>query len=483
MDASLLLDNSINGILAKGGSTAQPDAVDQYLRSPICGELSRQLGIVSSSYDASKANTTNRNWSFGQRFSPAQGTGGNNQRAKYETTDASVGSNTTTRTYLDSLTGLEVGTWLLKNSTTTATYEVTAIGADYIDHTALAAPLGTTDYFQKSKTQAIYIFEKSTGTTYTVPYSELSTNSDNTASVTLKTSAETTLGMTDFIHPEDCLVYATVQVGVGRCLFPSTGAMLGSVNSTTNYNDNPVQVIYELLFQAGFYDNEDYYDTDSFEAVSAAIDITISAANPRNAYDSSRSTYREVLAKVCETAMLKVFMKNGKWFVDMIEPLGSADYSIGIENVRDGMSYDIIGEEIVQETIVRYNFGEVNEINENTEHYSYVSSENSVTEALNNNTKSLTLDLYLSDETISQTVCDRYNYLFSYPVGTLTLEFDLSKIDINLGDVIEVRTEGFGELPFSSDKKFSVVSIREKSDSITVELFDQRGIEENSGSW
>jgi hypothetical protein len=483
VDASLLLDgNQVPG--SKFGSTAQPNVAGLYARSFACGTFTNMLGAVNTLYSDTKANTNNRFWYFGGRWAPNQGTLGNNQLAKYETTDASVGSNTTTRTYLDSLTALSVGTWLIKNSTTTATYEVTAIGANYIDHTALAAPLGISDYFQKTKVQQVTIFQKSNATAYDVPYSEINTNNDTQAAVSFNTTLEATLGISA-LHPEDHIVYAYCEFGIGRCAFPSTAAALGTRNSTTNYYDNPVQFIYEILFQAGFYDNEDYYDTDSFEAVATDIEseIRIAAAMPRYLAADSRQSFREILAKVCETCLLKVFMKNGKWFVSRIAPLGAADHTVTVESVREGKSYRIVSEEIVEETIVKYNYGDVNDINEEKEHFNYVSSDNIVSEPLHNNTKTLTLELYLDDETIAQLVCDRYNYLFSYPVGTLTLEFDLSKINIDLSQVVEISIDGFEGLPFTTDKKFAVSEIREKADSISVDLFDQRGIEENSGSW
>jgi len=476
VDASSLLDASLydNRYI----STDEPNAIGAVARQILCGEVNR-IVAVSRSYNATKSNLNNRNWSFGESFVIP---GAAAFHPRYETTNALVGSNTTTRTYLDSLVGLAVGTWLLKTTATSAVYEVTAIGANYIDHTALSAALGTSDYFVKARAQSVSLLNRSTGAVTPMAYSDLTLNSDS--GIRFATTIEATYSLADPLHSEDYVVFGNVIYSMGRVNFPSTGAPLGGLNPDTNQYDSPIQAIYELLYAAGFADNEDYYDTDSFEAAATACDIRISLATPRNNTEFSPQTYRMVLAKICESALLKVYLKNGKWKVDVVGPMGASTVQVGVDELKESFSYRKLTEELVKEVTVKYDYGEVNLLNRLTQDSNRTSvTANAVSQVNNSNNKALTKDLALVDADMAELMSKRYAYLFSAPLGYATFEMKLSKMEIDLGDIINVSPTDFNELPFSSDKKFSVVSVRESEDTIYVEMFDQSGIEENLGDW
>jgi hypothetical protein len=115
--------------------------------------------------------------------------------------------------------------------------------------------------------------------------------------------------------------------------------------------------------------------------------------------------------------------------------------------------------------------------------YRTVTADNVIVEALNNNYKTLVKDLPVSDETTAETLANRYSFIFSEPLGFLTVKASLAYIDVNLGDIVEIDPSEFEGLPFTDTKKFSVISLTENEDYIELELFDQSGVETNSGDW
>jgi hypothetical protein len=457
-------------------SLAQPDYVGAVRRALMCGELNR-MNAICSVYDETPSTANNRTWSFGTIFG-----GANN--IDYPVDPVNAASNTTTRTYLTDLTGISIGTWLSRNGSLQAANHcsVTAIGANYIDHTSVTA-LTSGQVMRRTVIQSLTIVNTSDQTVTDVTLAMLQTI--NGADFAFATTLEATASLTDDLTPDKYIVYGDLQKSLGSVNFPSTGSPLGVRNSATGAYDSPVQAVYEILYYAGFYDNEAYYDTDSFEDAAAACDITLAISTPRENNHFAAESYRELLARICEAALLKVYMKSGRWRIDLVAPLGSATHSLTSEDVSPDIGYRRVTEEITRLVTVKYDFGEVTQITNNLTRDSYrtVTADNVIVEALNNNYKTLVKDLPVSDETTAETLANRYSFIFSEPLGFLTVKASLAYIDVNLGDIVEIDPSEFEGLPFTDTKKFSVISLTENEDYIELELFDQSGVETNSGDW
>lgn len=482
VDASALLDNNLyTPRYLESATSIEPAFRGNLYREMFCGVNSRLLAHCTS-YSASKAINTNRVWRFGQYFSPAGVTPSilvNN----YTTNNALSGSNTTTRTYLDSLGAIEVGWWLVSQPSSSKVVEVTGLGANYINHTALASPLGNNDYFSKSWVQSATLIHKSTNVATPVTVDALSATSNY--NLTFINDAETTLGLgTEYIHTEDYSLFGDIHNSTGVIDFLDTGNALGSANPATDENQNPVQLIYECLYGAGFYNHSGYYDSASFIATASATDIYLSGFSPLANNATQPETFRDIIGRICETALLKVFMKNGRWFVSKIEPFTAVTQSLTSTEIEAGFSYKLDADEVVKDVIVQYDRGDVDLLEKAVEEsFRKVTTVNGASQGLNNNSKTLNVSAMVADQAVAETIRDRYSYIFSRPLGVATFTLDLSSIGLSLDDIVTILVEDFNGIPFTADKTFSVISIKENIDSIEVELFDQAGIEENSGSW
>jgi len=298
---------------------------------------------------------------------------------------------------------------------------------------------------------------------------------------TFRSTVEATYSLPDFIHPKNYDVIASYESGT-KLQFPTLGARLGSTVTARNYNQNPVQVVYELLYWAGFYANEENYDTASFIATANAETTPCAVSTPINSR-SQVETFRVPLSKVAETFLLKVYTKNAKWHVSQIGPMGATTRYVTKNDVIGGVNYRVSSEELATLYTAKYSYGELTVSNESTNESWLQESSTATVDSIGSLEKNRSKNTAIAGQAYVEDWANRYLYMFSKPLGFLTVTLGLPFIDVTMDDIIEIDPTDFDNLPFSTPKKFSVIGFTENMDSITLELWDQRGIEENSGDW
>ena len=503
-DASILLDKDVFSDSVPDLSNMETDWKGKNIRQFMCGRARSLNGFIYSDYSAAAATGFNQNWYFSDSFLYPQydAAYNNNERARpyvqITTLSASAGSNTTSRTYVEDVSLIATGDLLVVNENEEAAsgfghdvYKISAVGANYVDtQPALISPMGSNDHWIRSDVQAAYLYSKLDNTLTELlinnSVQHFSVRPFPTYEVILEDDFYTThTEVDDPIDPANFRIIADIEGGLGAVLFPGESEPLNGLSLTTGYNENPVQAIYEILHSCGFYDIEKYYDSASFlSAASGCPDYRMSIMTPRVMDSYDPQNYRDVISKICETALLKVYLKNGKWHVDVVGPLGDSDYVIRTGEIIGSADYKVKTDDILRDIKVKYNFGEVsfaNTINNDSWNSSNVTFDE--VQELQEKEKQRTSELYLSESADADTARDRLSLLFSKPLSYLTINVPLRYAGIDLGSVVEIEPDENNPLPFTDNKKFSVLSIREGTDMITLELFDQRGIEDNSGDW
>lgn len=488
VDASVFLDKKVElNDAAQWPSDAEATMVGSYPRAFVVG---KSIGFLANvvHYSTSASDSTNRHWRFGNFFSDLNRTG--IVYARITTLNSAAGSNTTTKTYIDpasvGLTG-----YLLPNGSGASGDVVRLLTqfsdglGHYITHDGIGSPLGASDYFDVSPIVSGFIYNKNTKDVYELPIANIQFDKMD---LIFDTNAEFST-LPSNLTPDDYAIVGTIQTGTGNINFINGSALSNATTTVEGYNKNPIQVIYEILYSSGFYDIPDFYDEDSFVDTAAEIDIPIDFCTPVTQGDYAGETYRDVISKICETCLLKLFMKNGKWFITRIKPLGMATQSINVDNTNVGIEYNINAEEVVRKVILNYGISEMSDLREITQQWRSVSATSLIANSLNNNQQSKTVEVYVKSllpdnpNPTAETVRDRYLDIFSYPFSFLKAKLGLAFMDIKINDVVEVTANEFTQLPIASGKKFSVVSFTENEDNVDVELFDQKGIEENTGDW
>ena len=492
-DLTAPLDGGASFVLTDTTLDVSPDFKDTNLKSFVCGQFGRQFALCVS-YDDPPATNNNRSWIGGiPYYGPifyAFNSSHSGFRLVFTTDNSMVGSNTTTRTYLDSVDGAKVGQWVTVFRTGGPDYRtLTTVfdggaGNRYVEFSsAIGSAQGTSDSIAYYGIMGMQFIRKADLVDVGInpDYSIASMgNSFGSPQWTFKNNFESVISLSPPINQDDYHIMMTYDIGA-LLNFANTGSKLGASQGVIN--KNPIQALYEILYWAGFGHYEQYYDIQSWQDTANALNTKISVCTPRKFTDQTQ-TFRDVVAKICETFMIKLYVKNGKWHVSLIEPMGDPDYTVTRDDVIGDPSYRVVTDDLYAGAIAKYNFGDFNFSNENTgDSWQQKSRVDYDLSQKYNSKKTRTIETYIAEETDVETWRDRYIYALSAPAGYLKMTLTLAFIGIKQSDIIEIDPTDFPDLPFSSPKKFSVISITENMDSIDVELFDQRGIEEHSGDW
>lgn len=481
VDMGALLDNPVERSTLRNEVTQDPSIAGTFKRVYFTGIHQRQAGYVASNYSSVFLGDENRGWNFGFNNTDFQNVG----FPTVGVSDVNAGSNTTTRTYLDSVAGFSIGDWVQLAAQGTRT--ISAVGADYIDTTpAIASPLLAANTVSRSMVQEVNLVDNNTGVTYPLDLDHMIPSSTQ-GRVVLLDNIEGPLSLPGAaINPRDYTIYVTVETGNKR-EFLATGDFLGSPRSE-GFNRNPVQTIYEILYESGFREAS-FYDQASFIELADTFDdedFLVDVSSPKNFNSNKPETYREVLSKLCETALIKLYIKNGAWKVSRLEPLPAmTDQNIFRGNIlENNFNYSINSEDLVKSVTVKYDYGDVNFVGKlTTDSWQTTARDNDNAVGQGDVSKIDTREVYTSDTTVAQTIRDRLFFIFTKSLGLLNISLGLENIDLDLSSSLTIKKEDFEFLPFADDKDFSIISIEEDIDSLSLQLFDQQGIENNSGDW
>lgn len=522
-DLSYLLDKSIEQ--TRFVSPFDPDYVDTLNIGFLCGKH-KWVRAVCTDYNDEEGGNVNRSWYFGERFGVAYGAP---DILRYDTNNSAVGSNTTTRTYLDSVAGLAVGMLFTVNATSTFR-RITAVntGSSYIDHSTLSGALGASDYIRKFLVSEIAFVRKDGGSDTHVDASDFPFRVSQRATTTVWNLAnggdffdsgsverdgdygiefanniesdrdDNTKVALDpfvlfgnrFIGPDSFYILGGVLATCGSFLFPGQSAPLGGYQAD-GMSKNPVQAIYEILYCSGFWNNAEYYDSASFTALATAIASSstpaVAVATLDKIGDPTSLTFRELISRICSTFLLKLYMKNGKWFITRVGPLGSATITPDSYNTEDSSGFRLDSEEVCSKVVVKTDYSAASVKYEVTDDsWSYFTDTNNFANILNNRDRSNEITVYRDRiNSTGATFAEKFLRLFMLPNGIVNLTLSLEFMDIGLGDVVLIDTANFeeGTFPFSGQKKFAVISIIERETVVDVTLSDQAGIEEDTGEW
>lgn len=410
---------------------------------------------------------------------------GSADKGTISTTVLASPSSTSTRTYLTSVSGFNVGDTFWNKTATTKYGEITAIGANYIDHTSITAN-SSADVIERSFVGAIYVSRNETVSKlwYGRDYIEYTDGTNDVIGVDLNTTLFPTALTGDIIYAND-LIYATVY---GHKFSDTlSGSPFGSNSATTGNKTNPAVILYHLLKTClGLSEAE--INLTSFTALEASRTDQIGFALP---YTASKDfpTYKEIILKICQTSLLKFFIDfDGKWKVSETGPVGTVTKTIEDDEIIAGsFSYSISYQDIISLALVEYGLREVSEIGISGEISSTVSATSNTALNLHQVDKQMTIQSVHFIEADAQKLADRLIYILGDRRGICKLDTKNRFFDTELDDVIEIsrdRMPGFafeaGEL---RSRSFAVSATSKSLSKIEIEIDDQIGIENNEGDW
>ena len=411
-------------------------------------------------------------------------------------------SSTTTRTYISSADGYRVGDTARIDSATDKYIEITAVnktGDNYIEHAATAAAASSGDTVDRGFIGNVIIYREGfvpLKLKYIQDYTIYTDATNKLAGFTLVDNFESNYSASGELFnnsgsnaqtllPSDlvfCRVYGpTNQETLSASAF-------GSDSSETANLAQAIVIIYSILKNnLGLSESE--LDTSTFTSLQSSITDEIGFSIPTKS-GSNFPKYRQILGDIIQTLLLKFLVDdNGKYSLSQTGPLGSVGKTIEDDEIlKNSFEYNFDYKDIVSNVIVEYQGSEVSNKNQSGDlYYKTVTSTSDLANYLHKVTKQKTFKSLHFTESEAQTLADRLKYALGDRRGKFKFKTKNRFFDSEINDIIRVTRTRLPGFVYSSNTDRSrdgaVVSSNKKLVDIDIECDDQKGIEDNSGSW
>lgn len=402
------------------------------------------------------------------------------------TTVSSSPSSTTTRTYIANTDGFRVGDQI-ENTTASEYAVVTAvnkIGSQYVDHTtwtaATSADTITRPFIGKINIlRQGELYEPLYGRDWTI----LTDATNKVAGFSFETTMESNLSITGALQPSDvvfCRVYGhTNQTTLG-------GGSFGFNSVEAGVLADPVVILFQLLKDLGL--EEAVLNTSSFSSLRISITDEVGFAVPEKARQDFPS-YKNLILQIAQTILLKIFLDNDlKWKISQLGPVGSADKDLEDDEILlNSFTYKFSYDDIISLAIVEYAQREISQNGSSQGASSKVQASSTVAKNLHNVEKQKTFKSLHYSSSDASDLASRIRYALGDRRGVATLRAKNRLFDTLLDTVVDVSRDRMPGFSYTQDtlreRSFQVVKTSKSLTEITLELDDQKGIEDNSGDW
>jgi hypothetical protein len=198
-------------------------------------------------------------------------------------------------------------------------------------------------------------------------------------------------------------------------------------------------------------------------------------------------TYKDIISEIMRTAMLRLGKNtSGKWSLMQIGPMGSPSKTIEDDEIQMGsVSYTFDYSDVVSDVVVEYAKQDLGEVVDGGVSTSSSSSETA--KFLHSQRRQKTVPSLHYDATEAATLAQRYSFALAERRGILTIQTKNRFFDVLLGDVIRLSRQKIPGYSYAvgttRTKDFVVIETLKSLNRVTLTLDDQKGIEDNSGSW
>lgn len=394
-------------------------------------------------------------------------------------------SSTTTRTYLTSADGFQVGDQF-RNENNAETLIITAVnktGDHYIEHNAgttassgddITRPFIANVFLQREGViyQAVYVRD----------YTLIEDATNKVAGFEFTTAMESNNGGGQ-LQTNDvvwCRVYGHTNQNT------LSASSFGSDSATTGTLANPVVILYQLLKELGI--TESQMNTTSFSSLESSVSEEVGFAIPAMS-TGDFPTYKKLIIDLCQSILMKIFIDDDiKWKIALTAPVGASDKSVSDDEILDGtFKYRFSYKDIISLAIVEYAFREISAEGVAGGIYKAIQSSSTLAQNLHGIERQKTFKSLNYSSTDATTLADHIKYALGDRRGIATIRTKNRFFDTILDQVIEVSREQLpGNAYISGTERtrdFAAVKTAKSLKEITIDIDDQKGIEDNSGSW
>lgn len=308
--------------------------------------------------------------------------------------------------------------------------------------------------------------------------------SNDVLGITLTNNFEASLGMSVLTPGDQVLVTVYGKENNVTLGGPAFGA---DDDTTGNLTSAPV-IILDLL-KKGLGIPESDIDSSSFTTLLADTTEALSFAIPASS-SGEFPTFKKIFGDITKTVLLKWYLDNDtKWSVSQVKPIAGTPEEIDdSELIRGPTKYDFQYEDIVSDVVVEYRFRELREdVNKLEEQTEQVTGSSNIAKWLHGVDKTRTIRSLHLKEADAQTLADRMAFVFGDRMGKLTVRTKNEFLDTLIDDKLKVQRDRLPGFEFEDgterSRDFVVIEVDRGLRDVRLVLDDQKGIEDNSGSW
>ena len=298
------------------------------------------------------------------------------------------------------------------------------------------------------------------------------------------TSLESDLSIPNTISPSDqifCTVYGRVND------LTAGGPTFGANDLYTNNITNPVMIIYDLLKTRLGISESDINLTQFAVVRTATATDGIGISIPYNK-TSNFPTYKQIILDILQTSLFKIFIDNDlKWTLSQVAPLGSTTKSVDSNELYSGsFNYDFEYKDIVSDVTVEY-LRKESSFSSTSETSSNVIASSDTARYLHKIEKGKTFKSLHFRSSDAQTLANHLSYALGDRAGSISFATNRKFFNTVISDVVDITREQMPSFTYvdGTDRTMTAVvqDITKSLNRVTINLDDQKGIEDNEGSW
>lgn len=413
--------------------------------------------------------------------------GDSNLGTQTQTVAASPAS-TATRTYLNSVVGLRMDD-TFQNGGTTESARITAVGANYVDHTTVVIPASAGQTITRAAVGAIDIYQNNVKyrALYGRDYSLTTFGAQDAFGFTFVSGLKTNLSLPLELSPTDeisCRIYGQKNdVTLGG---PAYG---GNDTETGNLATGAVILLDLLKRYAGIPESE--INVASFTTLLANQTHALAVSIPENKL-AKFPPLKNVITDVLKSLLAKLYQnKDGLWEVALTGPMPSAAFTTDQTKIIDNsFEYSFnFSEKVFSRVELKYARREVNSnpgVSE--EEVSIAVATSDIARYLHKVEKTYEFESLHFKDSEAQVLANRLAYAFGDRRGEISFSMSEKQyFQLALGDRIDVSKKRLPSPNYDGSTVLTqgvmVEETTQSLQSIKISGTDQKGIQDASGSW
>jgi len=364
-------------------------------------------------------------------------------------------------------------------------------GLGEITHVAIASPMAAGDSVKKGFVSQIQIVQEDKrffplfNRDYTI-VADVG-GAGKASGFLFSTSLESNLGMPSNLSPTDqvlCKVYGTTELPT------ISGSPFGTLDSEKGVLVNPIPRIYQLLREIGIPETD--VNTARFITVEATVAEKASITFPARALGGF-PVVRDSILTYLRGSLIRLFIdEDGKWSVSVVGPLpaasiiledndmapeGTFEYTFDYEDTYSKIT--VIGDQAEREYAPLPD--------QSLRQDKIKSAVSGLAEVFHSVKKTFEVETGLMDDADFDRIVRRYKFSLETRRGSLRIGAKTRIFDAEIDDVIEIQRTKMPGFVFDPktvrSRSFAIREKRRNLKSVTIILDDQKGVEDNSGSW